>query len=87
MEKGKKYTLVSFNGTTKPEEECSSDENYWVLIGQTGTLVYFSQELNFGNDNRVLIRFDQNIKSQRLECHNSVPNSLWILKTDLEIEK
>ena len=84
MEKGRKYKLVSFNGTTNPDDDCSSNENYWILIGQSGKLINFSTELNFGNDKRVLIRFDQNLENQGLECHNPALNALWILKTDLE---
>ena len=83
MEKGRNYTLVSFNGTTQPDEDFSSNENYWILIGQSGTLINFSEELNFGNDNRVLLRFDKNLANQGLECHNPVRNTLWVLKTDL----
>ncbi len=84
MEKGHKYKLISYNGTTKPEDGCDSNENYWILIGQQGTLVNFSEELDFGNDNRVLIQFDQSVLKHGLECHNSVKNALWILKSDLE---
>lgn len=84
MEKGQKYKLLTFNGSAKPDEECEPSENYWILIGQLGTLVSFSPDLNFGDDNRVLIQFDQELEKHKLECHNSVPNALWILKADLE---
>ena len=85
MKKGQKYKLIRFNGTIKPDKECNPNENYWELINQYGTLVNFSNDLDFGNDNRVLIQFDQDIIKQGLECHNPVANALWILKTDLEI--
>ena len=84
MKKGQKYKLISFSGTTKPVNKCDPKENYWTLIGQHGTLMNFSQDLNFGNDNRILLQFEQDLKKQGLECHNSVPNALWILKTDLQ---
>ena len=84
MKKGKKYKLVSFNGTIKSDETCDPNENYWALIGHSGTLINFAQELNFNNQNRVLFKFDQEIIKFGLESHNSEPNSLWILKTDLE---
>uniref|UniRef100_UPI00404943B0 hypothetical protein n=1 Tax=Flavobacterium sp. TaxID=239 RepID=UPI00404943B0 len=84
MEKGNKYKLISFNGTSKPIKKCQSNENYWKLINQCGTLVNFSEELNFGNDNRVLIQFELDVEQQGLACHNPVENALWILKTDLE---
>ena len=83
MEKGKKYKLISFNGSIKPSKKCNSDENYWTLIGQDGMLVNFSHDLDFGNDNRVLVQFEQDLKKQGLICHNPVQNALWILKTDL----
>jgi len=84
MEDGRKYTLVSFNGTTTPEDLCDPSENYWLLIGQSGEIVDTSEEPRFGRDDRVLFRFDQNLKQYGLECHNSVADALWILKTDLE---
>ena len=84
MEKGIRYKLISFNGTIKPGKTCEPNENYWALIGQSGKLINFSQELKFGDNNRVLLKFDQDITKQGLECHNQVSNALWILKTDLE---
>lgn len=84
MEKGEKYKLIKYNGTVEPNDQCDPKENYWTLIGQCGTLIHFSQDLNFGNDQRVLIQFEKDIKKQGLECHNSVANALWILKTDLQ---
>lgn len=83
MKKYLKYKLISFNGTSESAEVCDSNENYWKLIGQEGTLINFSDDLDFGNDNRVLIKFDEDLVEQGLECHNSLPNALWILKTDL----
>ena len=35
--------------------------------------------------NRVLVQFDQDVKSFGLEWHNSAENSLWIDVNDLEI--
>jgi len=84
LKKGQKYKLISFNGTTKPNKVCKPNENYWKLLNQYGTLMNFSDDLNFGNDNRVLIQFEQDVIKQGLECHNPVANALWILKTDLE---
>lgn len=84
MQKGQKYELISFNGTTEPSQDCEAHENYWALIGQKGTLIHFADELNFSNKNRVLIQFEQSIEAQGLICHNTVANSLWILKTDLD---
>ena len=83
MEKGRKYKLLTFNGTNVPEDECDKSENYWELIGVTGTIKSFADELNFHNKNRVLFQFDCNIKEKGLECHNEETNALWILATDL----
>jgi hypothetical protein len=85
LEKGLKYKLITFNGTIDSEEILDSNENYWKLIGQEGTLINFLDDLNFGNDERVLIKFDEDLVAQGLECHNSVPSSLWILRTDLAL--
>lgn len=68
-----------------PDVNIDQHENYWKLIGNTGTLLSFANEINFPNDDRVLIQFDFDIKAEGLECHNEKPNSLWILKADLEI--
>ncbi len=38
---------------------------------------------NFSEKARVLVRFDDDLFSFGLECHNSVKISLWILETDL----
>ena len=83
MQKGQKFELTSFNGTIHPDSDCEEKENYWKLIGQTGTLIKFAEEIDFGDRNRVLIQFDNDIRQQGLECHNPEPNAIWILKTDL----
>lgn len=85
MKKGQKFELKTFNGTTSADEECSKNENFWLLIGETGTLVNFAHELNFHNENRVLIQFDIDVNAKGLECHNEKPNSLWILSSDLSM--
>ena len=84
MKTGLRYKLISFNGIQESIEECESRDNYWLLIGQDVKLLGFSDDFNFGNDSRVLVKFDKDIVKQGLECHNETPNSLWILKTDLK---
>ncbi len=69
----------SFNGTQSTPSGCRRDENYWLLIGEQGTVI---ETLNAKA--RVLVKFDNSISEQRLCCHNPVPNSLFILETDLE---
>ena len=83
MKKGQKFELKTFNGTLKSIRSQNNNEDYWKLIGQQGTLLHFANELNFHNDDRVLFQFDIDLKIHGLECHNELPNSLWILKTDL----
>lgn len=63
-----------------PPAECSPDENYWVLIGETGTVV---EPKNVRA--RVLVKFDALVSDYGLHCHNVVPNSLYILESDLEV--
>lgn len=71
--------LRSFNGTQFAPSDCRRDENYWLLIGERGTVI---ETLNAKA--RVLMKFDNSISGQGLCCHNPVPNSLFILETDLE---
>lgn len=84
MNKGQKVELKTFNGRATPTAGCISHENYWKLIGITGTLINFAQELGFPNENRVLIQFDIDVVAEGLECHNEKPNALWILTSDLK---
>jgi len=85
MNKGQKVELRTFNGTSKTDENCNPNENYWKLIGSIGTVINFPEELNFPYKNRLLIQFDKDVKQLNLECHNNEPNSLWILISDLRI--
>jgi len=75
---GKKVKLNTFNGTSKPDDNCPPHENYWKLIGHTGNIVRKSDVKS-----RALVQFNQNVKSLGLECHNDIENSLWILESDL----
>jgi hypothetical protein len=89
LEIGNRVLLKSFNGTTVPEENTRSDENYWKLISSTGTVVQDPTQkgiyAKYSKERRVLVQFDQSVKSINLECHNNVENSLWIRVEDLEI--
>ena len=85
---GTKVKLKSFNGTMKPEKDCSPSENYWILIGCKGEIVQDPKQkdpyANFSNKLRLLVKFENNVVSLGLECHNNIENSLWILESDLE---
>jgi len=74
-----KVRLKSFNGKLSPPRGTSDEENYWKLIGQSGEIVEPKNERG-----RVLVKFDETVKSLGLACHNPVENSLYILESDLE---
>ena len=80
----KKVKMLSFNSTENPDIETPSNENYWKLIGKTGVVSGYPEEYNFHDKSRLLIVFDVNLDNIGLENHNEIPNSLWILKSDLE---
>jgi hypothetical protein len=75
---GSKIKLVTFNGSVSSPNSCDPAENYWALIGQSGTVVELE---NSGG--RVLVQFDQNVSDMGLHCHNQVSNSLRISVSDI----
>jgi hypothetical protein len=72
--------LVAFNGTRRAPSDCDPQENYWALIGQSGTIVRYCEDMG-----RYLVQFDKAVKDFGLHCHNEVPNSLYIAPDDLEM--
>jgi hypothetical protein len=52
------------------------------LIGEKAKVI---DEIE-NHNGRVLILFDKNLDDFKVENHNPIKNSLWIKKTDLEIE-
>ncbi|GLQ18001.1 hypothetical protein [Maritalea porphyrae] len=82
MKVGDRVRLASMLGTTSPPSDVEAHENYWKLIGEAGQLLEEGTENDFLG--RFLVRFDENVTSLGLECHNPIPNTLWILSTDLE---
>jgi hypothetical protein len=90
MMMGRKVILITFNGRTHPDGQVDSCENYWELVGETGTVQQDPQGssvyASFSKEPRVLVRFDKDIASTYgLIAHNAIENSLWILVSDLEI--
>jgi membrane protein implicated in regulation of membrane protease activity len=71
--------LLSFNGILSTPEHCEPSENYWELIGERGTVIEKVNERG-----RVLVKFDNTVSDLGLQCHNPIPNSLYILETDLK---
>ncbi|MFH1871001.1 MAG: hypothetical protein ABIG36_10315 [Pseudomonadota bacterium] len=74
-----KVILATFNGTAASPKECPRGENYWLLIGSTGHIAEAKNQ-----NGRVLVLFDESVSEKELHCHNPVPNSLYILESDLK---
>ena len=85
MKENTRVLLKTFNGTAIADSDCDDSENYWKLIGFKGRIVQDPSESKNNVGLRVLVKFEDSISSLGLHCHNSVPNSLWILESDLEI--
>ena len=77
MEINSKIKIKSFLGTSHPSKIINEDENYWILIAETGKIIEIEET-------KYLILFDKNLDSLGLINHNPVKNSLWILKSDVE---
>lgn len=75
--------LKSFNGSFRAVEHIEEAENYWKLIGERGVVTGDNPE--FTTQDRLLVQFDRSIKTLGLICHNDPVNSLWILRSDLEM--
>jgi hypothetical protein len=89
MKIGDRVRLIAFNGKLRLKRVRFS-ENYWKLIGETGTVQKDPQEkyiyASFSEKPRVLVKFDRDVTtSYGLIAHNNIENSLWILVSDLEI--
>ncbi|MDV0445162.1 hypothetical protein MmiAt1_07190 [Methanimicrococcus sp. At1] len=69
--------LHHFLGSLKPDDTVARGENYWLLIGETGVVVSIENE-------KALIRFDCDVRSFGLHCHNPIANTLWISLDDIE---
>jgi hypothetical protein len=74
-----RVVLLSFNGTLSALEYCEPSENYWALIAESGTVIETINERH-----RVLVKFDNSVSDCGLHSHNPIPNSLYILETDLK---
>jgi hypothetical protein len=83
---GERVTLRSFRGTASAPEETRDADNYWLLIGQSGTVVDTDDVSKIGrhpNGARMLVTLDQKVAEMGLACHNEVPNALWLFASDL----
>ncbi|MDQ1160632.1 hypothetical protein QE422_001000 [Chryseobacterium sp. SORGH_AS 447] len=74
--------LKTFLGTVKSSKKVEERENYWKLIGERGKVIDDTEI----NDGRVLVLFSKNLNEFKVENHNPIKNSLWIKKSDLELD-
>ena len=81
---GNHVELISFNGKLNAPTSVPREDNYWLLIGSTGTVVEEIPKVGIKKD-RVLIQFDVSVDQLGLACHNEIPNSLWIKRSDLSV--
>lgn len=74
---GDEVELISFNGKNKPEnpDEIERNENFYILIGSLGIVEKINE--------RVLVKFKQNLDELGLVNHNEIKNTLWISKNDI----
>lgn len=82
IEKGTPVKLKTFLGTFKSSKRVEESENYWKLIGESGKVI---DDVEI-NDGRVLVLFNKNLNEFGVENHNPIDNSLWIKKSDLELD-
>ncbi len=82
IRKNTEVKLKSFLGTLTSNKKVFDDENYWKLIGEKGKVI---DDVEF-NDGRVLVLFENSLDDFKVINHNPIKNTLWIKKTDLEIE-
>jgi hypothetical protein len=75
---GKRVVLKSFDGSLSAPQDIKPEENYWLLIGSKA-VVEFADDTD-----RVLLKFEHDLQSLGLANHNDLPNSLWILISDLK---
>ncbi len=83
IQKNTPVKLKTFLGTVNAPNDVEISENYWKLIGQSGTVID-DQLLDKG---KVLILFKRNLDELGLENHNPIKNTLRISKSDLELDR
>lgn len=75
--------LKTFLGTNNPTEEIDKSDDFWKLIGQSGTVI----NDNLADKERVLVLFDKDLEDFQLANHNPIKNSLKIKKSDLDLDR
>ena len=87
IKKGDSVILQSFHGTIQHPEDVDPKENYWKLVGSTGIIMSDEKKTHpafVDKGERVLVQF-ADIEKYQLECHNDIPNSIWIFISDLSV--
>ena len=83
-----RVVLKTFLGTSRPTSAQRPRDDYWRLIGFAG-MVVDDDDGHVGGRHprgrRVLVRFDVDVGALGLECHNAVPNALWLFTDDLDV--
>lgn len=84
----RRVTLRSFQGAKCAPKEQRLGEDYWQLIGYSGTVVDSDDSPvgRLASGPRVLVQFDVDPAALGLHCHNPVARSLWVQETDLADE-
>jgi len=78
LKPGKRVVLKSFKGSLVAPQDIKSEENYWLLIGSKAVVEVAN------NSDQVLIKFERDLSGLGLVNHDELPNSLWILISDLK---
>jgi len=73
--------LKTFLGKTSSKEDKNTTNDYWKLIGLNGIVV------DEDGGGKVLVKFEKDLDNYNVANHNSIKNTLWINKYDLEINK
>lgn len=89
MNEGDKVKMTSFKGRKYALNPVNPESLYELLIRSTGTIVHDPDEsaifASFTQEKRILVRFDTDLNQLGLHNRSNVPNSLWILESDLEL--
>lgn len=78
LKPGKRVVLKSFKGSLIAPQNVKPEENYWQLIGSKAVVEFVN------NTDQVLLKFERDLSSLGLANHNEIPNTLWILISDLK---
>ena len=78
LKPGKRVVLKSFKGSLIAPQNVKPEENYWQLIGSKAVVEFAN------NTDQVLLKFERDLSSLGLANHNEIPNTLWILISDLK---